>query len=136
MLTAQPFHYIHPQWNVAASLLSGAELVILEGFHPSLFWAKVREHRVTYFYCLGAMPALLRMPPRPADRDHAVRAVQCSAIPPALHRTLEERQPRQHRWHRGPGHVRRRPVPVRPRRRRPCRIAGSATRRHDMWRLG
>ena len=92
MLTAQPFHYIDPQWNVAGSLLSGAELVILDGFHPSSFWAKVREHRVTYFYCLGAMPTLLlRMPPDPADRDHAVRAVQCSAIPPALHRELESR---------------------------------------------
>jgi crotonobetaine/carnitine-CoA ligase len=92
MLTAQPFHYIDPQWNVAASLLSGAELVILDGFHPSSFWSKVREHRVTYFYCLGAMPTLLlRMPADPADRDHAVRVVQCSAIPPALHRELEER---------------------------------------------
>jgi carnitine-CoA ligase len=92
MLTAQPFHYIDPQWNVAASLLSGAELVILDGFHPSSFWNKVREHRVTYFYCLGAMPALLlRTPPDPADRGHAVRVVQCSAIPPALHRALEER---------------------------------------------
>ncbi|HXW47517.1 MAG TPA: AMP-binding protein [Streptosporangiaceae bacterium] len=92
MLTAQPFHYIDPQWNVAAALLAGAELVVLDGFHPSSFWAKVRQHRVTYFYCLGAMPALLlRMPPDPADRDHAVRAVQCSAIPPGLHATLEER---------------------------------------------
>ncbi|HEY3905787.1 MAG TPA: AMP-binding protein [Streptosporangiaceae bacterium] len=92
MLTAQPFHYIDPQWNVAAGLLAGATLVILDGFHPSSFWAKVREHRVTYFYCLGAMPALLlRMPPDPADREHSVRLVQCSAIPPALHATLEER---------------------------------------------
>jgi carnitine-CoA ligase len=92
MLTAQPFHYIDPQWNVAAGLLSGAELVILDGFHPSSFWAKVREHRVTYFYCLGAMPTLLlRMPADPRDREHRVRAVQCSAIPPALHRDLEQR---------------------------------------------
>jgi carnitine-CoA ligase len=92
MLTAQPFHYIDPQWNVAAGLLSGAEVVILDGFHPSTFWSKVRAHEVTYFYCLGAMPTLLlRMPADPADRDHRVRAVQCSAIPPALHRELEER---------------------------------------------
>jgi crotonobetaine/carnitine-CoA ligase len=92
MLTAQPFHYIDPQWNVAAGLLSGAEVVILDGFHPSSFWSKVRAHDVTYFYCLGAMPTLLlRMPADPADRDHRVRAVQCSAIPPALHRELEER---------------------------------------------
>jgi carnitine-CoA ligase len=92
MLTAQPFHYIDPQWNVAAGLLAGAELVVLDGFHPSSFWAKVRQHRVTYFYCLGAMPALLlRMPAEPADHDHLVRAVQCSAIPPALHSMLEQR---------------------------------------------
>ncbi len=92
MLTAQPFSYIDPQWNVAAALLAGAELVILDGFHPSTFWAKVREHQVTYFYCLGAMPGLLlRMPSSPDDRHHRVRVVQCSAIPPTLHATLEKR---------------------------------------------
>src|SRR6201996_2744525 len=92
MLTAQPFNYIDPQWDVAAALLSGAELVILDGFHPSSFWAKVREHQVTYFYCLGAMPGfLLRMPPDQADRQPRVRVVQCSAIPPALHAPLEDR---------------------------------------------
>jgi carnitine-CoA ligase len=92
MLTAQPFHYLDPMWNVAAALLAGAELVVLDGFHPSSFWARVRQHQVTYFYCLGAMPGLLlRMPPDPADREHRVRAVQCSAIPPALHAALEER---------------------------------------------
>jgi len=92
LLTAQPFHYVDPQWNVVAALLAGAHLVVLDGFHPSSFWAKVREHRVTYFYCLAAMPTLLlRMPPDPLDREHRVRAVQCSAIPTALHAELEER---------------------------------------------
>jgi len=47
---------------------------------------------VTYFYCLAAMPTLLlKMPADPRDRDHRVRAVQCSAIPPALHAELEGR---------------------------------------------
>lgn len=92
MLTAQPFFYLDPMWNVVTALMAGAHLVALDGFHPSTFWAKVREHRVTYFYCLAAMPTLLlKMPPDPADRDHLVRAVQCSAIPPALHAELEER---------------------------------------------
>ena len=92
MLTAQPFFYLDPQWNVVTALMSGAHLVLLDGFHPSTFWDKVREHDVTYFYCLAAMPTLLlKMPPDPADRDHRVRAVQCSAIPPALHAELEER---------------------------------------------
>ena len=92
LLTAQPFHYVDPQWNVAAALLAGGRLVALDGFHPSTFWRKVREHDVTYVYCLAAMPVLLlRQPPDTADRDHRVRAVQCSAIPPALHADLEER---------------------------------------------
>ncbi|TIC86666.1 ATP-dependent acyl-CoA ligase [Nocardioides sp. GY 10127] len=92
LLTAQPFHYVDPQWNVVAALMARARLVALDGFHPSSFWAKVREHEVTYFYCLASMPTLLlRMPADPADRTHRVRAVQCSAIPPALHAELEER---------------------------------------------
>ncbi|MCE7002901.1 AMP-binding protein [Kibdelosporangium philippinense] len=92
MLTAQPFHYIDPQWNVITALLAGAELVIVDGFHPSSFWAKARQHHVTYFYCLGAMPTLLlKMAPDPADRDHRVRVVQSSAIPPTLHKELEDR---------------------------------------------
>ncbi|MGW0590798.1 AMP-binding protein [Streptosporangium sp. NPDC002607] len=92
MLTCQPFHYVDPQWNVAAALLSGSRLVILDRFHPSTFWDRIHEHEVTYFYCLGLMPTLLlRMPAHPRDRDHRVRVVQCSAIPPALHAVLEER---------------------------------------------
>jgi crotonobetaine/carnitine-CoA ligase len=92
LLTAQPFSYVDPQWNVVAALIAGAELIVLDGFHPSSFWAKVREHRVTYFYCLGAMPnLLLAMPADPLDREHRVRAVQCSAIPPTRHAELEQR---------------------------------------------
>lgn len=92
MLTAQPFFYLDPMWNVATALMAGAHLVALDGFHPSTFWTQVRRHRVTYFYCLAAMPTLLlRLPPDPADRDHRVRAVQCSAIPVGLHAELEER---------------------------------------------
>ncbi|WP_158881716.1 ATP-dependent acyl-CoA ligase [Amycolatopsis anabasis] len=92
MLTAQPFHYIDPQWNVALGLASGATLVVLDRFHPSTFWAKVREYGVTWFYCLGLMPTLLlRQPETPDDRRHRVRAISASAIPRELHATLEER---------------------------------------------
>ncbi|HWD04134.1 MAG TPA: ATP-dependent acyl-CoA ligase [Amycolatopsis sp.] len=92
LLTAQPFHYIDPQWNVALGLAGGATLVVLDRFHPSTFWAKVREHGVTWFYCLGLMPTLLlRQPPHPADHNHRVRAICASAIPPELHAELEQR---------------------------------------------
>jgi len=92
MLTAQPFHYIDPQWHVALGLAAGARLVVLDRFHPSTFWAKVREHDVTWFYCLGMMPTLLlRQPPSPEDKKHRVRAVHASAIPRELHAELEQR---------------------------------------------
>ncbi|EHR52876.1 acyl-CoA synthetase (AMP-forming)/AMP-acid ligase II [Saccharomonospora marina XMU15] len=92
ILTAQPFHYIDPQWNVVLGLASGARLVVLDRFHPASFWQRVREHGVTWFYCLGLMPTLLlRMPPSPLDRQHRVRAISASAIPRELHAELEQR---------------------------------------------
>ncbi|MDQ4006124.1 MAG: AMP-binding protein [Actinomycetota bacterium] len=92
ILTAQPFSYIDPQWNVVAALQSGAHLVILDGFHPSTFMQDVVRWRVTAFYCLGVMPTLLlKQPPSAGDRDHSLEHVACSAIPPELHRTMEER---------------------------------------------
>ncbi len=92
ILTSQPFHYVDPQWNLAVALLSGATLVVLDRFHPSTFWDRVRDHRVTWFYCLGVMPKLmLNTPPSPLDREHSVRRVICSAIPRADHAAIEAR---------------------------------------------
>ena len=92
ILTSQPFHYVDPQWNLAVALLSGATLVVLDRFHPTTFWRKVREHRVTWFYCLGVMPKLmLNTPPSPLDRAHSVRRVLCSAIPRTDHAAIETR---------------------------------------------
>lgn len=92
MLTAQPFYYIDPQWNVMTALLSGARLVVLDGFHPSTLWRRIRDYEATFFYCLGAMPTLLlKMPPDPDDRKHNLKVVTASAIPPSQHAALEER---------------------------------------------
>jgi len=92
MMTAQALSYMDPQWNLMASLVSGASLVVLDGFHPSTFWDRVREHDVSYFYCLASMPIMmLSNPELPHDRDHRVRVVQCSAIPPKRHAELEQR---------------------------------------------
>ncbi len=92
VLTAQPFFYIDPQWNVTSCMLAGATLVILDGFHPSTFWQKVRDYDVTFFYCLGLMPTLLlKIPEHVDDKNHRVRAVVASAIPPTIHHQLEAR---------------------------------------------
>ena len=92
LLTAQPFSYIDPQWNLAAALASGAKLVVLERFRPSLFWSKVVTYKTTFFYCLGAMPTmLLTQEEMASDRNHHLRVVMCSGIPKDKHQTLEKR---------------------------------------------
>ena len=92
LLTAQPFYYVDPQWNVALSLLVGAKLVVLDRFHPSTFWSKIQVHEVTWFYCLGVMPKLLlKTPIDEAERTHRLRWVACSGIPARDHAEIERR---------------------------------------------
>jgi len=92
ILTAQAFSYADPQWNVVATLLSGAPLTILEKFSPGRFWRQVCSAGTTFFYCLGAMPTLmLKSSPSAFERAHNVRMIICSAIPPKRHDELEQR---------------------------------------------
>jgi acyl-CoA synthetase (AMP-forming)/AMP-acid ligase II len=92
VLTAQPFTYMDPQWNVVMCLIAGATLVILPRFSARGFWNSVRESEATFFYILGTMPQLLLKQSRDVlDRQNDVRLVLCSGIVPALHATLEER---------------------------------------------
>ena len=92
-LTAQPFYYMDPQWNVGMCLAAGATLVILPRFSASTFWRSVRDTGTTFFYVLGTMPVfLLKQPPDPAvERGHRVRFVSCSGIVPQLHAEYESR---------------------------------------------
>lgn len=92
LYTAQPFSYMDPQWNVATAMLAGARLVVADRFSARAMWRDIRRHNVTVFYCLGMMPAaMLAQPDHPDDRNHQVRAILASGIPPALHATLERR---------------------------------------------
>ena len=92
LLTAQPFYYMDPQWNLVACLLTGARLVVLERFRSTTFWPSVQRHGATFFYCLGVMPSMmLRTARAPGERESRVRYVACSAIPAGRHAELEER---------------------------------------------
>lgn len=92
-LTAQPFYYMDPQWNVGMALLAGCSLVILPRFSASTFWQTVKDTGTTFFYVLGTMPVyLLKQPPNPeVERGHRVRYVACSGIVPQLHAEFESR---------------------------------------------
>lgn len=91
-LTAQAFSYVDPMWNVSLCLIAAIPLVILPRFSASRFWADVRAHGVTFFYCIATMPVYMYAQPASSqDRDNKVRFVYCSAIPKHLHRDFEER---------------------------------------------
>ena len=92
-LTAQPFYYMDPVWNLVLCMRTGMPLVILPRFSATTFWRSVKENEVTFFYCIGAMPLfLLNQPEDPeVERGHRVRRVLCSGIPPQHHARLEAR---------------------------------------------
>ena len=92
-LTAQPFYYMDPQWNVVMCLHGGIPLVILPRFSATTFWRSVKESGASFFYVLGTMPLyLLKQAPDPAvERGHRVKFVACSGIIPQLHAEYEAR---------------------------------------------
>lgn len=92
-LTAQPFYYMDPQWNVVICLTHGIPLVIMHRFSPSQFWQTVQENDVTFFYVLGTMPFyLMKQKEDPElEKNHKLRFVMCSGIHPDFHATFEER---------------------------------------------
>jgi len=92
-LTAQPFYYMDPQWNVVLCMIAGIPLVILPRFSASTFWKSVKDNHVTFFYLIATMPIyLLKQPQNPEiEKKHSVRLVMCSGIVPQLHTTFEKR---------------------------------------------
>lgn len=91
-MTAQPFYYMDPQWNVIMCMFAGIPLVIMPRFSVSNFWATVKENNVTFFYLLGTMPLyLLSRNADELEKNHRVRAVVCSGIIPKFHEILEKR---------------------------------------------
>jgi len=92
VFTAQPFYYMDPQWNTIMCMTYGATLVLAERFSTSRFWDQVRDNRITCFYCIGSMISFLyNMHPSELDREHTLRMVQTSGIPPRIHQAWEER---------------------------------------------
>lgn len=76
-LTALPcFHVNALSISVLSSMTAGATLILLEAYSATSFWGQVRRHRANI---ISIVPALMRtiyaQPPRPDDRDHALRVV-------------------------------------------------------------
>lgn len=68
--------------GVYGMLLVGGSIVLAESFNTATFWQMVRETDCTTCTLLGAMVAfLMKAPPSPADRDHALRIVSLVPLP-------------------------------------------------------
>jgi len=91
-LTAQPFYYADPPWNVVLCLIGGIPLVVMRKFSVGNFWPEVIKNKVSFFYVLGVMPnLLLKRQPDDLEKNHRLRIVICSGIVPQLHATIEKR---------------------------------------------
>lgn len=76
-LTALPLFHVNGQAvTVLAALTVGATVVLLEEFTPATYLEQVRRHGATQTSLVAQQAlALLREPPSPHDRDHALRRV-------------------------------------------------------------
>jgi crotonobetaine/carnitine-CoA ligase len=73
-LVASPLFHIGGMGLAFVMLVRGASIVLSEGFSTDRFWDLVRRTEVTAVFLLGVMATfLLKQPPAPGDRDHAVR---------------------------------------------------------------
>lgn len=78
--------------SLPAMLLSGGCLVFPDRFHAGTFWRDVVSCDVTAIQFQGVIPnILLKLPPVPEERTHAVKFALCAGIEPSHHEAFERR---------------------------------------------
>ena len=71
-----PLFHMGGTGAVYASLMQGASVAIVDSFQTDTFWEVVDSNGVTNVVLLGGMATLLvKRPPSPSDRQHALRTV-------------------------------------------------------------
>jgi crotonobetaine/carnitine-CoA ligase len=86
------FFYMDAPMAMMRALACGGTFVAARAFSVSRFWDVVRSQRVTILSTIASMPAwLLKAPPQPDDREHAVRFAIQAHIAPELHEAMDER---------------------------------------------
>jgi acyl-CoA synthetase (AMP-forming)/AMP-acid ligase II len=93
LITPLPMSHMNAMaFSTMVMLLTGGCIVPLDRFHPSTWWASVRESQATIAHYLGVMPAmLLGASADSRDRDHAVRFGFGAGVAPRLHAPFEAR---------------------------------------------
>ena len=87
-----PLFHAGAQWVITTtSLLTGADIVLVDRFHPSQFWQQVCQHKCTVFHCVGAILAFLdKLSITEYEQNNPFRVV-LSAGHPELSRRLGKR---------------------------------------------
>jgi acyl-CoA synthetase (AMP-forming)/AMP-acid ligase II len=93
MLTPLPmFHMNAMACSTMAMMVTGGCLIALDRFHPTSWWASVRDSRASIVHYLGVMPPMLMAAPEsPTDRAHDVRFGFGAGVDRALHPRFEAR---------------------------------------------
>ncbi|WP_156289697.1 AMP-binding protein [Oceanobacillus salinisoli] len=75
LMTCLPLFHMNAQViTVTASLLSGASVILLEGFSASSFWKDVAHFKPTVFYYLGSiLPILMKLPVTEEEKMSTLR---------------------------------------------------------------
>lgn len=86
------FHQNAGIFTLMGVIISGACFVMTDRFHLNSWWREVAESRATVVHYLGVMTALLlKLPPSPDERRHAIRFGIGAGIEPELHAIAEAR---------------------------------------------
>ena len=93
LITPLPMHHMNAMaCSTMAMLMTGGCIAPLDRFHPSTWWASVREAGATIIHYLGVMPAmLLEREPDPLDARHSVCFGFGAGVSAAHHSTFEQR---------------------------------------------
>jgi carnitine-CoA ligase len=93
LYNALPLFHGNAQFlSTMPALMSGARMVLAQGFSASRFWHEVREHSCTEFNYIGSIiPILLKAEPSPNDADNPLRLMVGGGCPPDLFDVFEKR---------------------------------------------
>jgi crotonobetaine/carnitine-CoA ligase len=88
----EPIYHIGGAQMMVVPLIRDAHIAMVERFSARTFWAEATEHGATHIHYLGGiLQILLKQPPGPLDRTHAVRVAWGGGCPRDIWREFEER---------------------------------------------
>ena len=77
---------------IGPAFLTGGSVILKRKLSVHEFWDDVYAHRATFFQYIGELCRyLLNAPPRPHERDHAIRAITGNGLRPEIWKSFQTR---------------------------------------------